>query len=258
MSDLTDTELDRYARQLILKELGGAGQLRLKAARIALVGIGGLGCPASLYLAAAGVGALTLIDDDDVSLDNLHRQILFTDADIGRPKVMVAAERLTALNPHVTIHPVQVLLTPNNALDILADHDLILDGSDSFSTRLVVNIAAVSLAIPLVSGAIGAFDGQVGLFEGHRADAPCYQCFTGPATDRPGMSCADQGVIGPTAGIIGSLMAQEALRCITGFGSSQRGQLLLHDGLSGRMRRVAMGKDPACEICGLPDAAICR
>ncbi len=256
MADLSDAELDRYARQLILKELGGAGQRRLKAARVALVGMGGLGCPAALYLAAAGVGALTLIDDDTVSLDNLQRQILYTVDDIGRPKVEAAAARLAALNGHVALHPVAARLDTGNAPSLLEGHDLILDGSDSFATRLIVNAAAVALGIPLVSGAIGAFDGQVALFAGHLASTPCYHCFTGPATDRPGMSCADQGVLGPTAGIIGSLMAQEALRSLVGFGSASAGQLLLHDGLSGRMRRVVLPKDPGCAVCGLSGAAI--
>jgi adenylyltransferase/sulfurtransferase len=258
VSDLSDAELDRYARQLILKELGGAGQQQLKVARVALVGMGGLGCPAGLYLAAAGVGALTLIDDDVVSLDNLQRQILYTAADIGRPKVAAACERLAALNRHVALNPVQSRLDVDNARALLAGHDLILDGSDSFSTRLTVNAAAVALRIPLVSGAIGAFDGQVALFAGHRAEAPCYQCFTGAATDRPGTSCADLGILGPTAGIIGSLMAQEALRALIGFGAAQMGQLLLHDGLSGRMRRVALPKDPGCAVCGLSGAVISR
>lgn len=262
MADLSDAELDRYARQLILKELGGAGQQRLKAARVALVGMGGLGCPAALYLAAAGVGALTLIDDDVVSLDNLQRQILYTVDDIGRPKVEAAAARLAALNPHVALHPVAARLDTDNAPALLEGHDLILDGSDSFATRLRVNAAAVALRIPLVSGAIGAFDGQVAVFAGHLPQAPCYQCFTGPAIDRPGMSCADQGVLGPTAGIIGAFMAQEALRALTGFGAGQMGQLMIHDGLSGRMRRAACPKDPGCSVCGaacgLSGAAISR
>ncbi len=253
---LSDDELDRYTRQLILKELGGQGQAKIRAARIAIIGLGGLGCPAALYLAASGAGQLTLIDDDHVSLDNLHRQILYTAADIGQPKALAAARILATHNPHPIITPVQTRLAPDNAHTLLAGHSLILDGSDSFTTRLTVNTAAVQLGIPLVSGAIGAFDGQLALFEGHLPGQPCYQCFTGAATDRPGQSCADQGVLGPTAGVIGSLMAFEALRAIIGFGTSQSGRLLIFDGLSGRQRHISLRPDPACPICGHHPAAI--
>jgi adenylyltransferase/sulfurtransferase len=248
VSALSDPELDRYARQLILKELGGAGQLRLKRARVALIGMGGLGCPAALYLAAAGVGHLTLIDDDRVSLDNLQRQILYTVADIGRPKVEAAADRLLALNPHVEVRPVAERLTAENARDLLAGQTLVMDGSDSFATRLVVNAACVALGLPLVSGSLGSFDAQLGVFRS--PDSACYQCLVGPAEDRPGQSCAELGVIGPLAGLTGSLMAAEALRELTGFGTSQAGQLLLIDLLSGRQRRVALPRDPGCAICG--------
>lgn len=252
---LSDDELDRYARQLILKQIGGQGQRALASARIALIGLGGLGCPAALYLAGAGVGALTLIDDDVVSLSNLPRQILYTADEVGQPKVEAAARVLGAHNPHVRVSTHRQRLTAANA-DMLAGHDLILDGSDSFATRLVVNAAAVRLRIPLVSGAIGPFDGQFGLFEGHLADAPCYQCLTGAAIDRPGQSCAEQGVIGPMAGMIGSLMALEAMRALIGFGTPARAALTLFDGLSGQSRRLALPKDPACPICGPKAAAI--
>jgi adenylyltransferase/sulfurtransferase len=251
----SDDELDRYARQLILKQIGGAGQQALSRARVALVGLGGLGCPAALYLAGAGIGTLTLIDDDIVSLSNLPRQILYTSADIGAPKVEAAARALTAHNPHVEINAHNARLSAESA-DRLAGHDLILDGSDSFATRLAVNAAAVRLHIPLVSGAIGPFDGQFGLFEGHRADAPCYQCLIGAAQDRPGQSCAEQGVLGPVAGLIGSLMAFEAIRALTGFGTPARGALTIFDGLSGQSRRLTLPKDPACPICGPTAAAI--
>lgn len=246
---LTDNELDRYARQLILKELGGQGQLALKSARLVLIGMGGLGSPAALYLAASGIGHLTLIDDDAVSLDNLQRQILYTTSDVGRPKVEAATQRLQALNPHTHIAPHHTRLTPETAKTLLAGHHLILDGSDSLSTRLAVNAAAVALQITLVSGAIGPFDGQLGVFAGHLPGQPCYQCFTGPARDRPGQSCADQGVLGPIAGLIGSLMAFEAIRSLAHFGTVQSGQLTIFDGLSARQRRVTLLKDPACPIC---------
>jgi adenylyltransferase/sulfurtransferase len=254
--DFTDDALDRYARQLILKQVGGAGQQALASASIALVGLGGLGCPAALYLASAGIGRLTLIDDDIVSLSNLPRQILYTSADIGRAKVEAAAQRLTAQNPHVQITPLNTRITPENAAAILANHSLILDGSDSFKTRLAVNAAAVALKIPLVAGAIGPFDGQFGLFEGHLPDKPCYQCLTGPAVDRPGQSCADQGIIGPTAGLIGSMMAFEAMRALIGFGTPASASLTIFDGLSGQSRRLSLPKDPACPICSPIPAAI--
>lgn len=247
--DFSDDELDRYARQLVLKQVGGAGQQALKAARVALVGLGGLGCPAALYLANAGIGQLTLIDDDIVSLSNLPRQILYTSADIGRPKVEAAAQALAARNPHVDIIPMASRITAANAAKILGGHHLILDGSDSFKTRLAVNAAAVALKIPLIAGAIGPFDGQFGLFEGHLPEKPCYQCFTGPAIDRPGQSCADQGVIGPTAGIIASLMAFEAMRALICFGTPASASLTIFDGLSGQSRRLSLPKDPACPIC---------
>jgi adenylyltransferase/sulfurtransferase len=256
VTGLTDPELARYARQLILREVGGAGQHKLSRARVALIGMGGLGCPAALYLAAAGVGHLTLIDDDHVSLDNLQRQILYISTDIGQPKATAAANRLAALNPHATLAPVRARLNAENAPALLADHDLVLDGSDSFSTRLAVNRAALAARLPLVAGSIGAFDGQLGVFKGHAPPLPCYQCLVGPAQDRPGTSCADVGVLGPTAGVIGSLMALEALREIIGFGTSQAGTLLVWDGLSGRQRRLSLPRDPACQACGHLSAAI--
>ncbi len=254
MNTLSDAELERYARQLILRELGGAGQRKLKAARVAIVGMGGLGCPAALYLAAAGVGQLTLIDDDTVSLDNLQRQILYAAADVGRPKAVAAADRLAALNPHVVLAPIEARLAAGTAL--LDGHDLVLDGSDSFATRLAVNAAAITAGVPLVAGSIGAFDGQLGVFKGHAPPLPCYECLVGAATDRAGTSCADVGVLGPTAGVIGSLMALEALREIVGFGDSQAGTLLIWDGLSGRQRRVRLPRDPGCAACGHLSAAI--
>lgn len=253
MALLEDDELERYARQLILKDVGGAGQTALKRARVALVGLGGLGCPAALYLVGAGVGHISLFDDDIVSLSNLPRQILYSAEDVGRPKAKVAAERLTALNPHVRIDAHQVRLTDG---DLLAGHDLVLDGSDSFDTRLMVNAAAVRLGMPLVAGAIGPFDGQFGVFAGHLAGQPCYQCFTGAAVDRPGQSCADLGVIGPMAGLVGSLMALEAMRVIVGFGENAVGRLMIFDGLSGQQRRLTLPKDPACPICRRTPAAI--
>jgi adenylyltransferase/sulfurtransferase len=246
VSDFSDDELDRYARHLVLREIGGRGQALLKAANVAVVGAGGLGSPCLLYLAAAGVGRLTVIDDDDVALSNLQRQILFTTADAGCAKVVAAAEHLAALNPHVAVTPVNARLDAGNAEALLAGHAVIADGCDSFATRLAVSDAAIALAIPLVSGAVGPFDGQLATFKGHDPALPCYRCLVGAAADRDGQSCADTGVIGALTGVIGAMMALEVVREITGFGESLAGRLLLYDAMAARMRTVNLPKDPAC------------
>lgn len=246
MTEFSDDELDRYARHLVLREIGGRGQALLKAANIAVVGAGGLGSPCLLYLAAAGVGRLTVIDDDAVALSNLQRQIMFTTADAGRAKVAAAAEHLAALNPHVAINPVNARLDADNAGVLLAGHGLIADGCDSFATRLAVSDAATALHIPLVSGAVGPFDGQIATFKGHDATLPCYRCLVGAAADQAGQSCADTGVIGALTGIIGTMMALEVIREITGFGESLAGRLLLYDAMAARMRTVRLPKDPGC------------
>jgi adenylyltransferase/sulfurtransferase len=246
---LTDAELERYARHIVLKEVGGTGQLALSRASVAMVGAGGLGSPALQYLAAAGVGRITIIDDDRVSLSNLQRQTLFGTADLGARKADIAAVRLADLNPHVAVSAVARRLTPESAEAMLRGHDVIADGSDSFATRAAVNRAAVALRIPLVSAAIGPFEGQVGIFAGHRADAPCWACFAGTASDRPGASCADTGVLGAVAGSVGALLALEVIRLITGFGTGRVGQLWLWDALTMRSRDVRVPKDPACPVC---------
>jgi adenylyltransferase/sulfurtransferase len=246
---LSDDELERYARHLVLREVGGRGQAALKAARVAVVGAGGLGSPCLLYLAAAGVGRITVIDDDAVALSNLQRQVLFGTADIGQPKADVAVQRLHALNPHVEIVPALLRLGPDNADALLAGHDVIADGCDSFATRLVVADTALALRVPLVSGAVGPFDGQVATFRGHEAGQPCYRCLVGDAADQPGRNCAETGILGALTGVIGSLMALEVIREISGFGETLAGRLLIFDALGGRMRHVALPKDPACPSC---------
>lgn len=246
---LSDAELDRYARHLVLREVGGRGQALLKAANVAVVGAGGLGAPCLLYLAAAGVGRITVIDDDTVALSNLQRQILFTTADTGRAKAPTAAHHLTALNPHVAVIPVQTRLTPANARDLLKGHTQVADGCDSFATRLAVSDATQALRIPLVSGAVGPFDGQVATFRGYDPALPCYRCLVGAAADRDGDSCADTGIIGALTGIIGAMMALEVIREITGFGDSLAGRLLLYDAMGARMRTVRLPKDPSCPGC---------
>ena len=214
---LSDAELDRYARQIILPQFGGAGQAKLKAAHVALIGAGGIGCPAITYLAAAGVDRLTIVDDDRVELSNLQRQPLFTDADIGRPKAIVAADAARRINPHVEAVAVEARLDTGNAEALLADATLILDGCDNFATRLVVNRAAVAREIPLLSAAIGAFEGQIALYEGWRGDSPCYACLVGDDPDRPGINCAEAGVMGALAGMVGAMAALEAVRALTGW-----------------------------------------
>ena len=247
---LSDTELDRYARHLVLREVGGRGQALLKSASVAVVGAGGLGSPCLLYLAAAGVGRISIIDDDTVALSNLQRQVLFTTADQGRTKVAAAAERLAALNPHVAITPITRRITGANATGLLANHAIIADGCDSFATRIAVADAALALHIPLVSGAVGPFDGQLSTFKGHDSTLPCYRCLVGDALDRDGQSCAETGVIGALTGIIGAMTALEVIREITGFGESLAGRLLLYDALGARMRTVRLPKDPNCPACG--------
>ena len=250
MSDFSDDELDRYARHIVLREIGGRGQALLKAANVAVIGAGGLGSPCLLYLAAAGVGRLTVIDDDMVAVSNLQRQVMFTTADTGRAKVTAAAGHLAALNPHVVVTPVAVRIDAGNAHRLLAGHDLVADGCDSFATRLAVSDAAQALAMPLVSGAVGSFDGQLATYKGYLSGLPCYRCLVGDAADRPGQSCAETGVIGALTGVIGAMMALEVIREITGFGDSLAGRLLLYDAMGARMRTVQLPRDPACHGCG--------
>ena len=246
---LSDAELDRYARQIILPAFGGAGQAKLKAAHVALIGAGGIGCPAITYLAAAGVGKLTIIDHDVVELSNLHRQPLFTDADLGARKAEIAAGAARRINPHVEVAEVAERLDGANAEALLAGASLILDGCDNFATRLSVNRAAVALEIPLLSAAIGAFEGQVALYEGWRAGDACYACLVGNDPDRPGINCAETGEMGALAGMIGTMAALEAVRALSGWGSPLAGRLAIVDMLDRRWREVGVPEDPECPIC---------
>jgi len=241
----SDGEVERYARHLVLREVGGPGQQKLKAARVLLVGMGGLGAPAALYLATAGVGTLGLADADTVSLSNLQRQVLYQTADVGRLKVEVAAERLAAINPHVAVETHPVWLDGANAGDLVSRYDLILDGTDDFSTRFAVSDACVAHGKTLVSGALGRWTGQVGVFQGK----PCYRCLV-PEVPPDADTCALVGVVGALAGVIGSMMALEAVKLLTGAGQSLAGRLLIHDALSSETRTVRIGTDPACPACG--------
>ncbi|WP_066647099.1 MULTISPECIES: HesA/MoeB/ThiF family protein [Sphingomonas] len=246
---LSDAQLDRYARHLILKEIGGAGQARLLAAHVVLIGAGGIGSPAIQYLAAAGVGRLTVIDDDRVDLSNLQRQTLFGTADVGRPKAEAAAAAIAALNPDVTVAPVTERLTQTNAAALIGTADVVIDGCDNFATRLAVADAAHRLRVPLVSAAVGQFEGQLGVYRGWEADKPCYRCFVGAAPDREAGSCAEDGVLGAMTGVLGSLAALEAMRAIVPFGADSAGRLLIVDALDFRFRTLALPKDPGCPGC---------
>ena len=239
-------EVERYARHLVLSEVGGPGQQRLKAATVVLVGSGGVGSPAALYLAAAGVGSLRIIDGDIVSLSNLQRQILFNTADIDRPKVEAAAGRLEAINPHVRVETLNYRLTAENAASVIAGADAVLDGADDFETRYRVNAACVAAGVPLVSGALGRWTGQVGVFAGK----PCYRCLV-PETPPDAETCARVGVVGALAGVIGAMAALEAIKLITGAGEPLTGRLMLYDGLAATSRVVAVTADPGCPVCAV-------
>ena len=249
--NLTDSQLDRYARHIILKEIGGDGQRRLLTAHVALIGAGGIGSPAIQYLAAAGVGRLTVIDDDRVALSNLQRQTLFATRDVGAHKVAMAANVVQRLNPDVRVTPQVSRFTPESAPGLLEGVDVLIDGSDSFATRLAASDAATAARVPLISAAVGQFDGQLAVYRGWEADKPCYRCLVGDTPDRADVSCADQGVLGALTGVMGSLAAMEAIRQIVPFGEDSAGKLLLIDALAFRFRTIALPKDPGCR-CAAP------
>lgn len=241
-------DIERYARHLVLREVGGPGQQALGQAHIAIVGAGGLGSPAALYLAAAGVGKLSLIDPDTVSLSNLQRQVLFRSEDVDTKKVETASKHLRALNPGLDVQTHAVGLDDSNAVDLLSGCDLVLDGCDNFPTRFAVDAASRSLGIPLVSGAVGRWDGQVGVFNRSPA-SPCYRCWV-PASPPDAETCAAVGIVGALTGVIGSMMALEAIKLVCEAGDSLDGRILLFDGLSMTSRTARLAKDPACGGCG--------
>lgn len=243
-------ELERYARHIMLRELGGPGQRRLRAARVLVVGAGGLGSPALLYLAAAGVGTLGVIDDDAVENANLQRQIIHTDARIGMPKVFSAEQAIRALNPFVTVRPYHRRLTEEIADALLSDYDLVLDGSDNFATRYLVNRSAVRTGRPLIAAAMTQWEGQISLYH-PAAGGPCYQCVF-PEPPAPGLvpSCAEAGIVAPLPGVIGSLMALEAVKTITGAGQGLMGRLLIYDALHAESRTILLRPRADCPVCG--------
>ncbi|HEU0095330.1 MAG TPA: molybdopterin-synthase adenylyltransferase MoeB [Rhizomicrobium sp.] len=248
---LSDDELDRYARHLVLREVGGVGQAKIRAARVLVIGAGGLGSPAALYLAAAGVGTLGLVDDDTVSLSNLQRQILFHTKDVGRGKVEAGAQALRALNPGVEIKSHPIRITAANAMALIAGTDIVLDGSDNFATRFLLNDACFFARKPLVSAAVTEFEGQLATYRGYEPDLPCYRCLF-PAPPPPGTvpSCSEAGVLGAAAGVMGSLAALEVLKEIAGIGAGLAGKILSYKALTTEFRTARLPPDPACPLCG--------
>jgi molybdopterin/thiamine biosynthesis adenylyltransferase len=246
----SESELGRYARHIVLREVGGAGQKALKNAKVLVIGAGGLGAPVLQYLAAAGVGTIGVIDDDVVESANLQRQVIHKDAAIGTPKVFSAQAEMLAQNPFVTVRPYHRRLTADIAADLVAEYGLVLDGCDNFDTRYLVNAACVAAGVPMISGALSQWEGQLTVFDPARG-APCYRCiFAQPPTDGLAPSCAEAGVIGPLPGVIGAMMAQEAIKLITGAGSVLRGQMVIYDGLYGESRTIGVTRRKGCETCG--------
>jgi molybdopterin/thiamine biosynthesis adenylyltransferase len=243
-------ELDRYARHIVLREIGGAGQQRLKRARVLVVGAGGLGSPALLYLSGAGVGTLGIIDQDVVESTNLQRQVIHADARIGMPKVFSAETAIRALNPNVEVRPYNRRLTDDIAHDLFGDYDLILDGTDDFPTRYLVNRTAAARGLPLVAAALSQWEGQISLYDVARG-TPCYACVF-PEAPAPGLAptCAEAGVLGPLPGVVGAMMAVEAVKRITGAGTTLAGSMLIYDALHGETRQIALRRRPGCPVCG--------
>ncbi|WP_372781245.1 ThiF family adenylyltransferase [Phenylobacterium sp.] len=241
----TEAEVERYARHLVLREVGGPGQQKLKAASVLIVGAGGLGSPAALYLAAAGVGSLFIVDPDEVDRSNLQRQILYAEADVGRSKAEAAADRLAGLNSHIFVAGYKGAFDNSTADELCRRVDLVLDGTDDFAVRYDVNAACVRHGKPLISGAIGRWTGQVGVFGGQ----PCYRCLV-PEIPPDAETCVAVGVVGALAGVIGSMMALEAVKLIAGAGEPLLGRLMIYDALSAETRTVRVGADPECPVCG--------
>jgi len=237
----------RHTRQIMLREIGGAGQAKLRGASVVIIGAGGLGGPAALYLAAAGVGNITLIDPDLVDDSNLQRQIQFTEADLGQSKTQALSARMRHMDNTLAVSCFHQTLDADNAIDLLKDHTLILDGTDNFDTRFVVNAASRALGIPLISGAVAGWTGQLGVFN-LTVDAPCYRCLV-PEVPPDAMDCETVGIVGAVAGIVGSAMAMEAVKLMTGAGEPLSGRLWLYNGLSAQARTVTLPRDPGCPVC---------
>jgi molybdopterin-synthase adenylyltransferase len=256
MDMLSPRELERYARHIVMREIGGPGQLKLKAARVLVIGAGGLGSPALMYLAAAGLGTLGVVDDDKVALSNLQRQVVHADATIGQPKVSSAAETVARLNPDVTVRTHCERLGRANALALIGEYDIVADGSDNFSTRYLVSDACYLARKPLVTGALGVFDGTLTTIRAHERNArgefnPTYRClFPEPPPEGTVPTCAEAGVLGALAGVIGSLMALEVIRAVVSFGESLVGRLLMVDARSMRFETLSYQRDPTNPLNG--------
>ena len=249
--DFSEDEIERYSRQILLPEIGGAGQAALRAARVLVVGAGGLGCPVLLYLAGAGVGVLGVVDDDAVALSNLQRQIAYRTADLGAPKVMAALAAARAINPLVTLVPHACRLDAANAAALVGGYDIVCDGSDNFATRAVLAAACFHAGKTLVTAAVSQFEGQLSVFRG--GAAPCYRCLY-PAPPPPdAANCAETGVLGTVTGTMGALQATEVLKEILGIGNSLTGRLLIWDALAVRIRVITLARDPDCPLCGRPE-----
>ena len=246
----SDTELERYARHIMLREIGGPGQKALKDARVLVIGAGGLGAPVLSYLGAMGVGTIGVIDDDRVENSNLQRQVIHTDTRIGMPKVFSAKEAIAAQNPFVTVLPYNRRLTEDIAESLFADYDIIIDGTDNFETRYLANRAAAATGKPLISGALSQWEGQVSVFD-VAGGSPCYQCVF-PEAPAPGLapSCAEAGVSAALPGVIGSMMAQEAMKLITGAGEVLCGEMFIYDALYAETRKIRIRKRADCPVCG--------
>lgn len=253
MSEITDPQLLRYSRHVLLEGIGIEGQQRLLAARALIVGAGGLGSPAALYLVASGVGRITLVDDDAVDLTNLQRQIMHADARIGQPKVQSARAALRAINPEVDVVAIEKRADAALLDALLPDADIVLDCSDNYATRQTVNAACVRHGRPLVAGAAVGFDGQITLIDPGQPDAPCYACLFPPDQNAPEVACATLGVFAPLVGIVGSMQAAEALKRLCGIAPSLAGRLLMIDARALRVTEIALTRDPGCPVCGGAD-----
>ena len=253
--DFDEAEIQRYARHILLAEVGGIGQAKLKAARVLVIGAGGLGSPLLLYLAAAGVGAIGIVDDDEVDLSNLQRQIAHTTDRIGQPKAVSAAQTAHAINPEVRIEPHDLRLDADNAADLIGRYDVVCDGTDNFATRFLVADACVLARRTLVSAAVLRFEGQLSVFKPH-VEGPCYRCLYPEAPPEGAVpTCSEAGVLGAVTGVMGTLQATEVLKEILGIGESLAGKLLIWDALATRFRTVRLRPDPTCALCS-PAATI--
>lgn len=246
---LTDEELLRYSRQILLAEVDVAGQLKLKQSSVLIIGMGGLGSPASLYLTAAGVGKLILADFDQIDLSNLQRQVLYETSQINQQKVVAAKQRLLALNPQITIHTETQPISEDNIGELIEQVDVVLDCTDNFLTRELINQRCVAYQKPLVSGAAIRFQGQVTVFDTRQSDSPCYHCLYGEGSDDE-LTCSEAGVLGPVVSVIGNIQALETIKLLVGIGQSLVGRLLVFNGLTSQFRELTVKRDPACAVCG--------